>query len=73
MKFFKNTSSNEYYFEGKDQKRQLNLINCKSGSEYFLPGYYIDERDKVERDFKPVQLSEVLKNIPDPYFNLETL
>lgn len=48
-KYFKHTESGEIYFEGLDQKRKINLINCNTGSEYYLPGQY------GEHDFFPFE------------------
>lgn len=71
--YYQHKETKEIYFEGKDQKRRLNLINAKSGSEYFLPGYY--DRDKVNDYFRRAEGAisdkwEVLEYRPDNFIKL---
>lgn len=66
-KYYSLNGTKEIYYTGKDQKNSDNLINLRSGSEYFLPRHV--DYDAIESRFVELQKETALSIVPDAYGN----
>lgn len=68
-RYYKLRDSGEIYYSGKDQNNSTNLINMKTGSEFFLPNTFHDRWNDYNDEFVEITKESALKEIPEPYGN----
>lgn len=68
-KYYSLKNTSDIYYTGEDQKKQPNLINMQTGSEYFLPGYMPDDWERQKENFLEITKECALKLIPTHYGN----
>lgn len=66
-KYYKHKESGEIYYIGADQRNLSNLINMRTGSEYFFPGDMWDVWNAVKDRFEEITKDQALNEIPSPY------